>query len=180
MAKDAHKNATLAMWKVAKPFIVFKNYTDPFFPGVNGTLPDAAATKYVVDKFPVSGLEMIRHQVKNVAAHMAANTVKIDLQLTAHDLSGYYDYTLGGGEKKSSGSFTIVRMDVEVNFNVLNVNDGCKTVTTFVQPVNSFDDAGFGDTEVGKSLTTTFFDHIKNEINTSYCKCMAAWYKPQV
>lgn len=179
VAKDAHKNATLAVWKVTKPFIMFKNYTDPYFPGVNGTLSNAAATKYIIDKFPISGLENIRHQVRKVTAKMAAKTVKLNLHLTAHDLSGYYNYRLDGGKKSGTGSFTIARMDIDVVFNVLNVQNDCKAVTAFVQPVNNFDQTAFGDTEVGKLLTTAFFDHIQSELSISYCKWMAVCIKPQ-
>lgn len=179
MVQDAHKNATLAVWKVAKPFIVFKNYTDPFFPGVNGTLTDSAATKFVVDKFPMSGLEDIRHQIKNVYVKMPNNKVKIDLQLTAHYLSGYYNYRLGNDKENSTGSFTIRRMDFGVMFNVLDVESDCNAATEFVDPVNTFDTKGFGDTDAGQLLTQVFFEHIKEELNGSYCKLLAKWYKKQ-
>ncbi|MDK3206161.1 hypothetical protein, partial [Escherichia coli] len=82
-----------------------------------------------------------------------------NLQLTAHYLNGYYNYRLGDDEKNSTGSFTIVRMDIEVVFNVLDVKNDCKTVTKFVDPVNTFDTKGFGDTEVGQLLAKAFFDH---------------------
>lgn len=169
IVKDTHNNITVVIRQAVKPYIVFKNDTDPNFPGASGKLP-TSNVGYSVSNTAVSGLSNIEQKLKKIAVKMATNTATVDSRMTVHKLDGKFDFKLDESKPVvGKATFAIARVDVNVSFNMLKPVE-CKAETTVNQPVVKYGTKISADSE--KSLTNAFVENVKNQLNANVCKAL--------
>ncbi|VVC24795.1 Hypothetical protein CINCED_3A007355 [Cinara cedri] len=174
IVKDTHNNITVAIRQAVKPYIIFKNDTDPNFPGVTGKLI-VGGVGYSITNTVISGLSNIEQKLKKIAVKMATNTAMADLRMTVHKLDGKFDFKLEESKPVvGKGTFAITRIDVNVSFNMLKPAE-CKAETAVNQPVVKYGTKISADSE--KTLTNAFVENVKSQLNTIVCKTLSQMIK---
>lgn len=177
IVRDTHNNITVAIRQAVKPYIILKNDTDLTFPGVNITKQYAKGIEvYNITNPVISGFANTEQKLKKVTTKMATNTVTVDLRMTIHNLDGKFDYKPDESKpsqtqtKPFKATFTINRIGVNVSFNLLKPVE-CKTDIVVNKP-----NVKFGSKlseEIEKSLTNSFFENVKSQLNTNICKSLS-------
>jgi hypothetical protein len=167
VVRDTRNNITVAIRQVIKPFVLIKNDTNQNFPGTNGKLP-SGNVGYTISNTVISGFANTVHKMKKVTAKMAANTVIVDGRTTMHNLDGKFDFKLEESKPTiGKATFTVSRIDVNISFNVLKLVE-CKSEIVVNQPNVKYGTKLSADIE--KALTNAFFDNVKIQMNTIFCK----------
>lgn len=170
IVKDTHNNITVAIRQAVKPYIIFKNDTDPNFLGANGKLPVVGNVGYSISNTIISGLSNMQQKLKKIDVKMATNTAMIDLRMTIHKLDGKFDFKLEESKPVvGKATFAITRIDINVSFNMLKPVE-CKAEITLYQPIVKYNSKISVDIE--KTLTNAFVENVKNQLNTNICKAL--------
>lgn len=176
VVKDTHNNVTAAIRQAVKPYLVFKNDTDQYFPGTTGKLTGAGAAGYSISNTVVSGFGNAEQRVKKVVAKMAANAVTVDLRMSVHGLDGRFDYKVDESKPVAGkATFAVGRIDVGVSFNALKPAE-CKCEVTVNQPTVKYGAKLAADGE--KALTAAFADNVKSQLSANVCKAFGLMTKP--
>lgn len=177
IVKDTHNNISVAIRQAIKPYIILKNDTDLTFPGVNITKQSGKGIEiYNITNPVISGFANTEQKLKKVTTKMATNTVTVDLRMTIHNLDGKFDYKPEAIKptptvtKPYTATFTITRIDINVSFNLLKPVE-CKTEIVVNKPSIKF--GSKLSEEIEKTLTTSFFETVKNQLNTNICKSLS-------
>ncbi|CAH1738199.1 uncharacterized protein LOC114132391 [Aphis gossypii] len=175
VVRDTHNNITVAIRQVIKPYIIFKNDTDPNFPGTNGKLP-SGSVGYTISNTVISGFANAEHKLKKITTKMATNIVTADLRITIHSLDGKFDFKLEESKPTiGKATFAVSRIDVNVSFNMLKPVE-CKAEVVVNQPNVKYGTKLSADIE--KTLTNAFIDNVKIQLNTNICKALGQMIKP--
>lgn len=176
VVKDTHNNVTVAIRQTAKPYIFFKNHTDPNFQGTSGKLPGGSSAGYSISNIVISGLDNMEQKLKKITAKMVTNTLTTDLRMTVHSLYGMFDFKIEESKPiVGKATLTVGRVDVNVSFNMLKPAE-CKSEVVVNQPVVKYN-VKLSSADNEKVLTAAFVDNVKNYMNT-VCKAFGLMFKP--
>jgi len=173
--RDTHNNITIAIRQAIKPYIIFKNDTDPNFASMNGKLPNGNIG-YNISNTVISGFANMEQKLKKVTAKMTTNIMTIDLRMTIHNLIGKFDFKLEENKPTiGKATFSFSRIDINVSFNMLKPIE-CKAEVTVNQPNIKYGSKLSPDNE--KTITNVFIDIVKNQLSSNICKSFSQAIKP--
>lgn len=147
-----HKNVTSAIRAAVQPYVIYRNQSDPHFPGATGRLDDGRS--FVVDGPFTSGLDHVAQKVRAAWTEPNADAVYVAVENTLHDLSGTFDLRVlqqpgttgtGGHDDNSSAAndtatvegpvamatvvdFAVDRVRLSVTYDALRPNCYCTAV----------------------------------------------------
>lgn len=175
IVRDTHNNITIAIRQAVRPYIIFKNDTDPNFAGVNGKLPNGNIG-YSISNTIISGFANMEQKLKKITAKMSTNTITNDLHMTIHNLNGRFDFKLEESKPTiGKATFSINRININTSFNMLKPIE-CKAEVTVNQPNVKYGSKLSADNE--KTLTNAFIDNVKNQLSANICKSFSQMIKP--
>lgn len=178
-----HPNITIAVRQAIKPYVIFKNGSDPHFRGFDVGSPSGA--QYRIDGMFVNGLNQTHLRVKNVTVDRDGNRMDGGGALTAvtefvmHRLSGVFDVReQDGAQKTGKAQFTIGRIDLLTVRNMLN-GDECTTNTTVHNTVVAIDPAMNLTSDMNLIVADELARNITlHKFSTSICKALDLKYHP--
>jgi hypothetical protein len=168
IVKDTHNNITVAIQQAINPYIVFKNDTNPNFPGTAGKLP-GNNVGYNISNTVISGFKNIKLWMIKVNAIMAKNVINVYMGMALHKLNGKFDVNIAETKPViDKTTFTIDRIDGVLYYNMLNPTE-CKFEITVNDIKVKYETKLSAD--VQKMLTNVFADNIKNQMDV-VCKML--------
>lgn len=126
----ARKNVTSAIRAAVRPYVQFKNRSDPHFPATIGRLDDGR--EFVVSDPFVDGLDNAVQKVKTVWLEpYSGDTMIVSAEYTLHNLSGTFDlYVMGpapSGQLRETADFAVNRVDLSIEYDALKPKCYCST-----------------------------------------------------
>lgn len=177
-----HANITIAVRQAIKPYIIFKNGSDPHFRGFGVGSPTGA--QYRVDGMFVNGLNQTNLRVRNVTVERESNridaaAVTAVTEFVIHRLSGVFDLREEDGARKTGKArFAIGRIDLMTVRNMLN-GDECTTNTTVHNAVVAIDPAMNLTSEMNLVVADELARNLTmNKFNVALCKAFAKLSNP--
>lgn len=179
IAKTVHNNITIAVRQAIKPYIIFKNVSDPHFKGFSDSFP--TGVQYRVDGIFTDGLNQTFLNVKDVFVDMATKNVSAETEFVLHKLSG--DFTVLLDENKPSSrsakaQFTIGRIDIISVGNMLDGAD-CFSRTSVVDTVVDISKELGLAPEFNEIVAKKYAETLTNKFNTQVCLALSKMLDPQ-
>ncbi|XP_022176565.1 uncharacterized protein LOC111037974 [Myzus persicae] len=173
VAKSMQPNISIAVRQAIRPYIMFKNVSDPHFKGF--TASTASGIQLVVDDVFTNGLNQTNQRVKNMVADMANKKLISTTELVMHYLSGTFRMQLTRDSKQYTGyvMFEIENINVVPTINMFNrdectANTNIKNVRVKVDPAE-FNLSKDDEVEVNSVVVDEFIKTLKKKFNNTVC-----------
>lgn len=178
--RATRKNVTSAIRAAVRPYVLYKNRSDPHFPGADGRL-DNGRTFEVRNPF-VNGLDNAVQKVKAVWSKPDADVVIVFAENTLYNLSGTFDLHVRGAAERAAGDgedggptlraaavveFAVDRINLNVAYDVLRPNCYCSVA---VQAYGTAAQPKIGeDTLYRQQAVNAFVDTVKDHLSAGTC-----------
>jgi len=168
-------NISIAVRQAIRPYIMFKNVSDPHFRGFTASTP--SGMQLIVDDIFIYGLNQTNQRVKNMVADMANKKLTSTTELVVHNLRGTIRVQLTKDSKQYTDyvMFDIENINIVPTSNMFN-RDECITNTTIrsikVLVPKDFNLPKDEDIEVNRVLVDEFNKALKNEFNNAVCAAL--------
>jgi len=170
-------NISIAVRQAVRPYIMFKNVSDPHFKGFTASTP--SNLKLEVDDVFTNGLNQTLQRVKNMTVDMANKKLISSTELVMHNLSGIFRVKLTNGTKEYTdyANFEIENINVAPVSNMFN-RDDCTASTIVKNTKVTIDPASFylhknEEIEVTQVLENEFSNTLKNKFDKTVCIALA-------
>lgn len=195
-------NVTSAIRAAVNPYVMYKNRSDPHFPGTTGRLDDGRA--FVVSSPFTNGLDNAVQKVKAVWTQPATDAWMVAVENTLHNLNGTFDLRVvrgaaaAPGQQSGGGSssdhctvgFAFDRVGLSITYDAVKPNCYCVAVVqvygaTVVRPAERGRGAGDQLQAHGLGITDTvqdqavaaFANGVKDHLTVSTCKAIVKMNK---
>jgi len=174
VVKSMQPNISIAVRQAARPYIMFKNVSDPHFKGFTASTPSNLQLE--VDDVFTNGLNQTLQRVKNMTVDMANKKLISSTELVMHNLSGTFRVKLTNGYTDYA-TFEIENINVAPVSNMFN-RDDCTASTTVKNTKVTIDPASFylykkEELEVIQVLENEFSNILKNKFDKTVCIALA-------
>jgi len=178
VVKSMQPNISIAIRQAVRPYIIFKNVSDPNFKGFNVSTPLGIQLK--VDEVFTNGLNQTHQRVKNMTVDMANKKLISKTELVMHYLSGTFRVqltTTNNKEYEDKAYFEIENINIRPVSNMFN-RDDCHANTTItntkvvVNPENlnlSKDE----EIEINRALVEEYNNTLKKKFDKTVCIALA-------
>lgn len=166
-------NISIAIRQAIRPYIMFKNVSDPHFKGFFANT--SSGIQLIVDDVFTNGLNQTNQRVKNMVADMANKKLTSTTELVMHNLSGTFRMQLTKDSKQFTG---YVIFEIE-NINLVSISnmfnrDECTTNTTIKNTKVMVDPVEFNlskdeEIEVNHVLIDEFIKTLEKKFNNTVC-----------
>ncbi|XP_050438319.1 uncharacterized protein LOC126844282 [Adelges cooleyi] len=131
--QDMQNNVTTAIRAAVKPYINFKNYSDPHFPKANGQLKNGPSFK--ISNVFTTGLNNTLQKLQSLQVNMNSNSVTAQTSVYVHNLTGTFDLAVEGPQKyRSQAKFSFEYMELIIKYDIVRPHYNCKTIVKMYQP----------------------------------------------
>ncbi|XP_025204488.1 uncharacterized protein LOC112601221 [Melanaphis sacchari] len=177
VAKSIQPNVSIAVRQAIRPYIMYKNVSDPHFKGFNTSMPSGIQIQ--VDDVFTNGLNQTLQRVRNMTVDMANKKLIATLEMNMHDLSGTFRVQL----TKNNKLYTDYAYFEIGNANVIPVSnmfqrDDCyadaevKNIKVVIDPAK-FNLSKDEEIEVNKVLVTEFHNTLVKKFKNTTCIALA-------
>lgn len=170
-------NISIAVRQAVRPYIMFKNVSDPHFKGFTASTPSNLQLE--VDDVFTNGLNQTLQRVRNMTVDMANKKLMSSTEFVMHNLSGTFRVKLTNGTKEYTdyADFEIENINVAPVSNMFN-RDDCTASTTVKNTKVTIDPASFNlykkeEIEVTQVLENEFSNTLKNKFDKTVCIALA-------
>lgn len=177
IVKSIQPNISIAIRQGVRPYIMFKNVSDPHFKGFTASTPSNFQLK--VDDVFTDGLNQTLQRVKNMTVDMANKKLMSSTELVMHSLSGTFRVKLTKDTKEYTNyaTFKIENINVAPISNMFS-RDDCTATTTVKNTKVTIDPASFylnekEELEVIQVLENEFSKTLKNKFDKTVCIALA-------
>ncbi|KAF0705548.1 Uncharacterized protein FWK35_00037147 [Aphis craccivora] len=181
IVKSMQPNISIAVREAVKPYIIFKNVSNPHFKGFTASTPSNLQIVVGDPDVFANGLNQTLLRVRNMTVDMAKKKLLSSTELAMHNLSGTFRLKLTNGTKEYTGyaDFEIENINVAPVSNMFDRND-CTSPTIIKNTKVTIDDpASFNlntkedELEVIKALEDGFSDTTKKKFEKAICNYLA-------
>jgi len=163
--RATRKNVTSAIRAAVQPYVLYKNRSDPHFPGATGWLGNGQT--FAIRNPFVNGLDNAVQKVKAVWSKLDAGSVIVFVENTLYNLSGTFDlYVRGVAERTEVVEFVVGRVSLEIAYDVLKPNCYCSTV---VHAYGMGPKSGRDRPYEQRQAIDAFVDTIKRHLSVGTC-----------
>ncbi|XP_050441021.1 uncharacterized protein LOC126845971 [Adelges cooleyi] len=170
--QDMQSNITSAIRYAAKPYINFKNHSDPHFPAASGQLKNGPI--FNISKAFTSGLNNTLQKLKSLKVNMDSNSVTVQTTVSVHKLFGTFNLVVDEPQKhESEAQFNFENMELISNYDLVRPDQHCETrVEIYNKSVTSSYQLGNSElnAQANQQFADAFADEIISHISTGFCK----------
>jgi len=178
VAKSMQPNISIAVRQAIRPYIMFKNVSDPHFKGFNASTP--SGIQLTVDDVSTHGLNQTYQRSKNITVDMINKKLISKTELVMHYLSGNFRVQLihkDGKEYVDYADFEIERIKVYPVSNMFD-RDDCyanTTITNLKVTVNpeKLNLSKDEEIEVNNALAEGDYNTLKKKFDKTVCVALA-------
>lgn len=179
-------NVTFAIRAAVQPYVLYKNRSDPHFPGAQGQLDDSR--EFVVSDPFTNGLDNAVQKVRAVGMVPDAGALIVYAENTLHNLSGTFDLLVRKRRDGAAGQdgenadvttsvgFAIDRVRLSIAYDVLRPNCYCSTAVqvygTTTRPKGRGDGHGVNESGLYRQATEAFVNSVKEHLSTGTCRAI--------
>lgn len=171
IAKAMHNNITVAVRQAIKPYIIFKNVSDPLFKDFTGSL--SSGVQFKVSDISTNGLNQTHLRLKNVLVDMGNKNVTAVIEFVLHKLNGNFLLNIDESKPYSGqAKYNIDRINVFASSNMLKGEECTANTTVHNTRVETNPDLSMAS-EVNEIVAKEFSNNIVNRFNSVICSVLA-------